>query len=335
MVASRSLNRRNPSEGGPTLLVRHESRCQFVARQTNCRVSWELALPCRRQRSAGVCLHFALARISGAAIGDSLLLNRYSNQEYPSEGFAFRRFEQAQHLEQQWHAPTVTRMAVANPPRSGKVLALFRFGPILLPSLTTAADQDLARRSKGKGYQMKPAAQSSRGQSGPNRDSGGRPSGAGERAEPRARVLLFACDADDARLMMIYSDRMNLTYLPSHDMEEVQAEIERCKPRLILCGANAFLDALFARSPGASPRPRKNGSRTTAEAGSLPIARREMKLLTMLAKGQTNDEIAKALRLSRRTVKRILSSLFERLQVTNRTQLAGRVAELSLLEDDN
>ena len=60
-----------------------------------------------------------------------------------------------------------------------------------------------------------------------------------------------------------------------------------------------------------------------------------MKILAMLAKGQTNDEIAKALRLSSRTVKRILSSLFERLQVTNRTELAGRVAELSLLQDDN
>jgi DNA-binding NarL/FixJ family response regulator len=60
-----------------------------------------------------------------------------------------------------------------------------------------------------------------------------------------------------------------------------------------------------------------------------------MKILAMLVKGQTNDEIAKALRLSSRTVKRILSSLFERLQVTNRTELAGRVAELSLLQDDN
>jgi hypothetical protein len=29
------------------------------------------------------------------------------------------------------------------------------------------------------------------------------------------RVLLFACDADDARLMMSYSDRLEITYLPS------------------------------------------------------------------------------------------------------------------------
>ena len=59
-----------------------------------------------------------------------------------------------------------------------------------------------------------------------------------------------------------------------------------------------------------------------------------MKILSMLAKGETNDEIAKALHLSSRTVKRNLSSLFERLRVTNRTELASRVAELSLLEDE-
>jgi DNA-binding NarL/FixJ family response regulator len=149
------------------------------------------------------------------------------------------------------------------------------------------------------------------------------------------RVLLFACGADEARLMMIYSDRMEITYLPSYDMEEVREEIERSKPKLILCGANAFLDFLPPQPPRAARRPRQNGERTAASAGNPPLGRREKKVLTMLAKGQTNEEIAKALRLSSRTVKRILSSLFERLEVTNRTELAGRVAELSLLEHDD
>jgi DNA-binding NarL/FixJ family response regulator len=134
--------------------------------------------------------------------------------------------------------------------------------------------------------------------------------------------------------MMLYSDRVEITYLPSHDMEEVRDEIERFKPKLILCGADAFLDALPAPSIGRANHTRPNATRTMTEAGKPLFARREMKILTMLAKGQSNDEIAKALRLSSRTVKRVLSSLFERLEVTNRTELVGRVAELSLLEDD-
>jgi DNA-binding NarL/FixJ family response regulator len=180
---------------------------------------------------------------------------------------------------------------------------------------------------------MKPTVQPSRGQNQPNRGGGNIPSSSERRGEPRTRMLLFACGSDDAQLMMLYSDRVEITYLPSYDMEEVREEIERFKPKLILCGADAFLDILPAWPPGVSNRLKQTEVHTT-KAGNPPVTRREVKVLTMLAKGQTNDEIAKALRLSSRTVKRILSSLFERLEVTNRTELAGRVAELSLLEKD-
>jgi hypothetical protein len=80
------------------------------------------------------------------------------------------------------------------------------------------------------------------------------------------RVLLFACGADDARLMMIYSDRMEITYLPSYDMEEVRDEIERFKPKLVLCGADAFLDALPERPPGVSTRPTRTLKSATARS---------------------------------------------------------------------
>ena len=51
----------------------------------------------------------------------------------------------------------------------------------------------------------------------------------------------------------------------------------------------------------------------------------------MLEEGKTNDEIARALHLSARTVKRTLSGLFERLEATNRTELTSRAAKLRLL----
>jgi DNA-binding NarL/FixJ family response regulator len=56
--------------------------------------------------------------------------------------------------------------------------------------------------------------------------------------------------------------------------------------------------------------------------------------LAMLSTGKTNDEIATALHLSTRTVKRTLSGLFERLHATNRTELASRAAKLHLSDDD-
>jgi DNA-binding NarL/FixJ family response regulator len=182
---------------------------------------------------------------------------------------------------------------------------------------------------------MKPTARPLRGQGQPNRGDEDRLSGPRKRAESRTRMLLFACDTADAQLMMLYSNSVEIAYLPSHDMEEVRKEIERFNPKLILCGAEAFLDALPAPFPGGSNRPKPNTTRAITEAGKPLVAKREMKILAMLSKGQTNDQIAQALRLSSRTVKRVLSSLFERLQVTNRTELVGRAAELFLLEDED
>jgi DNA-binding NarL/FixJ family response regulator len=89
------------------------------------------------------------------------------------------------------------------------------------------------------------------------------------------------------------------------------------------------------RPSDASNRSKNAGPRTAAEIANPPVSRREMKILSMLANGETNDQIAKTLRLSSRTVKRDLSSLFERLQVTNRTELANRVAKLSIFEEGN
>jgi DNA-binding CsgD family transcriptional regulator len=182
---------------------------------------------------------------------------------------------------------------------------------------------------------MKPATRPLRDQGEPNRGREDRQIDAGKRVELRTRALLFACDSEDAQLMMIYSDRMEITHLPSYEMKEVREEIERCKPKLILCGAGAFLDILASQPSGNPSRPRENVSRISVGEANHSIARREMKILALLAEGQTNADIAKALFLSTRTVKRILSSLFERLQVKNRTELAGRVSDLSVIEKDS
>jgi DNA-binding NarL/FixJ family response regulator len=149
------------------------------------------------------------------------------------------------------------------------------------------------------------------------------------------RVLLFACSADEAQHLMRYGDRIQVAYLPSYDLEEIREEIERFNPNLVLCGADVFLGAYPAQPAGDAPSNKPDGAHTNAEVVNPSVAPREIKVLTMLAKGRTNDEIAKALRLSSRTVKRILTNLFERLSVNNRTELAGRAAELSLLERDD
>jgi DNA-binding NarL/FixJ family response regulator len=182
---------------------------------------------------------------------------------------------------------------------------------------------------------MKPSDLSLHGRAEVSRENRDNQSSEGTQVESRTNVLVCACGADDAQLMMIYSDRMKITYLPSYDLEEVRGEIETSNHKLILCGVAAFLKAFPQRPTDVSAPARENGLQTNAEAGISRFARREVRILAMVARGQTNDEIAKSLYLSSRTVKRILSSLYERLQVSNRTELAARVTEISLLENDN
>ncbi len=204
--------------------------------------------------------------------------------------------------------------------------------PIFCFIVSIAAEEDRVCRSRGKGTQMKPTVRASRGQEETSRRSGEGLSIEGRHREPRVRVLLFACGGDDAQLMMIYSERIAITYLPSYDLAEVRQEIERCQPKLILCEANVFLDTLPAERPGKGNRTTNREVRTTPQAAGPSVSRRELQILAMLAKGEKNQEIATKLHLSSRTVKRTLSGLFERLQVNNRTELASRVAELSILE---
>jgi DNA-binding CsgD family transcriptional regulator len=182
---------------------------------------------------------------------------------------------------------------------------------------------------------MKSSDRSLRGRGEANRGNGENQSGERNQGESRTHLLVCACDADDAQLMMIYSDRMKITYLPSYNIEEVRDEIGTSNHKLILCGVDAFLEAFPAQPTDVHARARETGFHSRAATGVPPLARRELQILAMVARGQTNAEIAKSLYLSSRTVKRVLSALFERLQVANRTELAARVAEMSLLEDLN
>ncbi len=60
-----------------------------------------------------------------------------------------------------------------------------------------------------------------------------------------------------------------------------------------------------------------------------PLSQREFELLMHLRKGMTNREIAEVLFISVNTVKTHLQHLFEKLDVSNRTQALFRIEELS------
>ena len=66
---------------------------------------------------------------------------------------------------------------------------------------------------------------------------------------------------------------------------------------------------------------------------SQPLSQREAEVLGLVAKGQTNRQIAQNLLLSLGTVKIYIKRVIEKLEVSDRTQAAVRAVELGLLND--
>ncbi len=148
----------------------------------------------------------------------------------------------------------------------------------------------------------------------------------------RMRILFFGCDRVDVQRALTQENSVEIAYLPSRDADEIQREITRFSPQLIVCRSEFFLTSQsFLSEFGASG----NGDRSSPIASKSvqisSITPREAKVLSMLVQGKTNKQIAKALTLSPRTVKRTLSELFERFGVSNRTELSNLTGRLSLL----
>ena len=87
---------------------------------------------------------------------------------------------------------------------------------------------------------------------------------------------------------------------------------------------------------GTSPPPQRRPHEERPE-GSLPkpLARRELEVLRLLARGKTNQEIAQILGLSALTVKTYVQRIIGKLGVSDRTQAAVRAAELGLLAPES
>jgi len=60
------------------------------------------------------------------------------------------------------------------------------------------------------------------------------------------------------------------------------------------------------------------------------LTEREQEILAYIARGDTNDEIAERLTISLKTVRNHVSSIFNKLRVTNRTQAAIRARDAGL-----
>ncbi len=83
--------------------------------------------------------------------------------------------------------------------------------------------------------------------------------------------------------------------------------------------------AAMLAAPQAAPAP------PATDANALGISKRELEVLTLIAHGHSNQEIADKLFVSLHTVKKHTSSVFGKLEVSRRTQAVEKAKRHGLL----
>lgn len=145
--------------------------------------------------------------------------------------------------------------------------------------------------------------------------------------------------------------------LPDMLAPELIRELQRCAPEAKIIIFTAYPDhpaveaALEAGAYGVLPkdavrmdlvaaitRAMAPESADTKRIGSVqrrdtqsPIARREYDVLRRVARGETNQEIAESMTLSRNTVKTYMRNLMQKLGARNRVEAISRAREMGLL----
>ncbi|CAM3174979.1 Protease production enhancer protein [Stackebrandtia soli] len=108
-------------------------------------------------------------------------------------------------------------------------------------------------------------------------------------------------------------------------------------PRELLIGVRAVVDGAAYLSPRIAQRiiaglPDRRARRVSAERAVSTLSRRETEVLTLLAHGLSNSDIARRLHLAEGTVKAHVSAILLRLSARNRVQAAIFAYQAGLID---
>ena len=127
---------------------------------------------------------------------------------------------------------------------------------------------------------------------------------------PDARILFLTTFSDDEYIVKAL--RMGAKgYLIKQNAEAIAPAL-----RVVMSGQNVFANEIVAKMPSL------NGSSPAPDFSEYGIAEREMEIISQVARGLNNKEIANTLFLSEGTVRNYLSIILEKMGLRDRTQLA-------------
>ncbi|MGI6610171.1 MAG: response regulator [Limnochordia bacterium] len=139
---------------------------------------------------------------------------------------------------------------------------------------------------------------------------------------PRTRVVVFTSYSDEEALISSLLAGASGYVLKGVGCRELVQGI-----RLVAEGGS-WLD------PGLTDtvlRRLRGGAARSNDLDDIVLTQRERDILSLIAQGQTNKEIAKALGLSQKTVRNYVSSLLAKLKVSNRAEAAAHAVRENLV----
>ncbi|MEK9145846.1 MAG: response regulator transcription factor, partial [Elusimicrobiota bacterium] len=128
----------------------------------------------------------------------------------------------------------------------------------------------------------------------------------------------------------------------AHVMESIQAGANGYLSKML--PASELVNALktFANEGVMIPQPvmgkliqgLRQMSSSTAEATLVALTKTEIRVLALLGRGQANKEIASTLGCSVKTIKNHLNSVFQKLDVSNRTEAVVKGIETGIISPE-
>lgn len=124
---------------------------------------------------------------------------------------------------------------------------------------------------------------------------------------PATKTIVLTASGDEADVAAAFAAGADAYVVKTADPEDFRLAVRQ-----------AFEQSIRLRRPG----PSREGDRPPDESG---LTRREREILTLVAEGLSNAEVARRLVVTEQTVKFHLANIYRKLGVTNRTE-AGRWA---------
>lgn len=145
---------------------------------------------------------------------------------------------------------------------------------------------------------------------------------------PRVAVLLDHVSRDSlAALLSLGVDALLVRSVGPDELADALSRVERGE-RVV---APSLLPLLVGVLGTTGPDPLGDDAATAGLSGDNALTRKELEVLTRLAEGRSNKEIADALFVAPATIKTHLAHIYTKLGVAGRQEAVARAVELGLL----